>query len=177
MDSKFVLSKAKPNQYGDIGKLMVNVYSQLKGFPSPNEQPKYYQMLANIGNYCENQNVELIIALSHDNEIAGGVVYIDDMSNYGSGGTATTEKNASGFRLLAVDAQHRGRGIGKLLINKCIEKAIRNKHEQVIIHSTKAMTTAWSMYEKLGFKRSQDLDFMQDQLAVFGFRLNLKKLK
>jgi hypothetical protein len=29
------------------------------------------------------------------------------------------------------------------------------------------------MYEALGFKRSPDLDFMQGELQVFGFRLGL----
>jgi hypothetical protein len=43
----------------------------------------------------------------------------------------------------------------------------------LIIHSTMAMQTAWKMYERLGFKRSEDLDFMQGELPVFGFRLLL----
>jgi hypothetical protein len=29
------------------------------------------------------------------------------------------------------------------------------------------------MYENLGFKRSEDLDFMQGELPVFGFRLSV----
>lgn len=29
------------------------------------------------------------------------------------------------------------------------------------------------MYENLDFKRSEDLDFMQGELAVFGFRLKI----
>jgi hypothetical protein len=36
-----------------------------------------------------------------------------------------------------------------------------------------AMQTAWKMYENLGFKRSDDLDFTQGELPVFGFRLKL----
>ena len=43
----------------------------------------------------------------------------------------------------------------------------------MIIHSTMAMQTAWKMYEKLGFKRSGDLDFIQGELPVYGFRLVL----
>ena len=31
----------------------------------------------------------------------------------------------------------------------------------MIIHTTMAMQTAWKMYEQIGFKRSEDLDFMQ----------------
>ena len=47
------------------------------------------------------------------------------------------------------------------------------KLSQIIIHSTKSMHTARKMYENLGFKRSEDLDFMQGDLQVFGFRLML----
>jgi GNAT superfamily N-acetyltransferase len=115
-----------------------------------------------------------LVAVSSKGQIAGGVVYFNDMQYYGSGGTATKEKNASGFRLLAVDPSARGGGIGNLLTNKCILKARDQKKEQLIIHTTKAMQVAWKMYENLGFKRSVDLDFMQGELPVFGFRLLLK---
>jgi hypothetical protein len=59
------------------------------------------------------------------------------------------------------------------LTNECILKAKDKKLHQVIIHTTMAMQTAWKMYENLGFKRSDDLDFMQGELPVFGFRLKL----
>lgn len=65
-------------------------------------------------------------------------------------------------------------GIGKLLTMECINKAKAKKLSQVIIHSTKAMQTAWKMYEGIGFKRSEDLDFMQGELHVFGFRLIIR---
>jgi ribosomal protein S18 acetylase RimI-like enzyme len=95
------------------------------------------------------------------------------MKDYGSGGIATREENTSGFRLLAVDPASRGQGIGKLLTIECIRKAKGKKSDQVIIHTTMAMQTAWKMYENLGFRRSEDLDFMQGELPVFGFRLTL----
>jgi len=164
---------AKPSEFEEIGKLMVNVYSQLEGFPKEDEQPNYYKMLANIGDLTAKPETELLVAVSTDNKIAGAVVYFSDMQYYGSGGIATQERNASGFRLLAVDFWARENGIGKILTQECIRKAKEKKQQQVIIHSTKAMQTAWKMYENLGFKRSEDLDFMQGELPVFGFRLVL----
>ena len=95
------------------------------------------------------------------------------MSWYGSGGIAVGEKNAAAFRLLAVAPAARGKGVGKLLVNECIKKARTGKLGQIIIHSTMAMQTAWKMYEQLGFVRSADLDFLQGQLPVYGFRLLL----
>lgn len=171
--SEYTVRNALPEEFSTIGQLMVEVYSRLEGFPKRSEQPDYYEMLANIGEITKKPHTELLVAVTSDGRIAGAVVYFSDMSSYGSGGTATSEKNASGFRLLAVDPEARGRGIGKLLTEACINKARKDKNEQLIIHSTKFMQVAWKMYEKLGFKRSEDLDFMQGELPVFGFRLSL----
>ncbi len=170
----FIIRNANPNEFSAIGQLMVKVYSQLEGFPTADEQPNYYKMLANIGDLTLKPETELLVAVSPENEIAGGVVYFSDMQYYGSGGIATQQKHASGFRLLAVDNSFRSQGIGKMLTQACIDKAKAKNHAHVIIHSTKAMQTAWKMYEDLGFKRSEDLDFMQGELPVFGFRLELQ---
>lgn len=166
------IRNARPAEFQPIGNLMVAVYSQLDGFPKPSEQPAYYEMLLNIGDFTNKPETELLVALSGD-KILGAVVYFNNMLHYGSGGTATQEKNAAGFRLLAVGPAARGLGIGKSLVEACIEKAKDNHLSQVIIHSTKAMQTAWAMYEKMGFARSEDLDFLQGALPVFGFRLKI----
>ena len=170
-EQEYLVRNANPDEFEEIGKIMVEVYSQLEGFPKESEQPDYYKMLANIGDLTQKPKTELLVAISNEGRIAGGVVYFSDMKYYGSGGTAIQEKNASGFRLLAVDNSVRGKGIGKLLTIECIRKAREHKNKQVVIHTTKAMQIAWKMYENLGFKRSEDLDFMQGELPVFGFRL------
>ncbi|NER13577.1 GNAT family N-acetyltransferase [Leptobacterium flavescens] len=170
----YEVRNAKPEEFEEIGALMVRVYSQLEGFPNASDQPEYYRMLAQIGELTKKPETELLVAVSPQGKIDGAVVYFSDMKYYGSGGTATKEKNASGFRLLAVDHDARGRGVGKLLSRECIRRSTEKKHQQMVIHSTKAMKIAWKMYEKLGFKRSEDLDFMQEKLPVFGFRLQLQ---
>jgi len=167
----FTVRNAKEKEFEEVGKIMVNVYSTLKGFPKINEQPKYYEMLKNVGSLTTNPNIELIVAVSKQGNIGGAVVYFKDMKDYGSGGTATKEKKACGFRLLAVNSEYRGLSLGKELTFECINRGRKSNSEQIIIHTTKAMKTAWGMYERLGFKRSEDLDFMQGELSVFGFRL------
>jgi GNAT superfamily N-acetyltransferase len=152
----------------------VKVYSDLEGFPRQIDQPAYYKKLENVGSLTNDPGTELLVAVSRDAEIAGAVVFFHNMAFYGSGGIAATEKNACGFRLLAVDPAFRGQGIGKLLTNVCVRKAKKAMASQMIIHTTASMKTAWKMYESLGFKRSEDLDFMQEDLPVFGLRLSLQ---
>jgi GNAT superfamily N-acetyltransferase len=160
-----------PEEHEALGQLMVDVYSQLEGFPTPTEQPAYYQMLANIGSFAQKPGARVLIAASGNGSLLGGVVYFADMAQYGSGGVATTIKNASGFRLLGVSPHARGLGVGKALTQMCLQLARDAGHDQVILHTTKAMQTAWDMYTKIGFERAPHLDFMQGQLEVFGFRI------
>jgi ribosomal protein S18 acetylase RimI-like enzyme len=169
----YIVRNAKPYEFSAIGNLMVQAYSQLEGFPKEPEMPIYYEMLTNVGDLTNNPKTELLAAVNADDKIVGAVVYFGDMQYYGSAGTATKEKNAAGFRLLAVSPSMRGQGIGELLTKACIRKATDNNLSQIILHTTKVMQTAWRMYERIGFKRSEDLDFMQGDLAVFGFRLML----
>ena len=174
MTNNYTIREATPGEFSNIGELMVTVYSQLEGFPGPKQSPDYYNKLKNVGNLTKSPKVKLLVAATEEGSIGGSVVYFGDMAQYGSEGTATTEKNAAGFRLLAVNPNTRGKGIGKLLSQACIDIAKAEQQEQLLIHSTKAMQIAWSMYEKLGFKRSEDLDFNKGELGVYGFRLKLQ---
>jgi ribosomal protein S18 acetylase RimI-like enzyme/catechol 2,3-dioxygenase-like lactoylglutathione lyase family enzyme len=161
----------RPGESEALGRLLVQAYSQLEGFPTPAEQPRYYEMLANIGSFAAKPDTRVLVAVSDDEKLLGGVVYFADMAQYGSGGAATAVTNASGIRLLGVDPALRKCGAGKALTQACIALARERGHAQVILHTTQAMKIAWGLYEKLGFERSPDLDFAQQELQVFGFRL------
>jgi ribosomal protein S18 acetylase RimI-like enzyme len=163
----------RKEEFETLGQLMVEVYSNLEGFPTPDEQPAYYALLANIGAFSDKKDASVLAAVTPDGDLMGGVVYFGDMAAYGSGGTATAVRNASGIRLLGVDPRFRNQGVGKALTHACIERARARGHAQVILHTTLAMQVAWALYESLGFKRSEDLDFRQGDLPVFGFRLRL----
>lgn len=167
------IRELRPEESERLGRLMVEVYSGLEGFPSPEAQPPYYAMLARIGAFSEKKDAKVLVALTAAGALAGGVVYFGDMAEYGSGGTATAARSASGIRLLGVDPRFRGLGAGKALTQACIRLAEARGHAEVILHTTAAMRVAWALYERLGFRRSEDLDFMQGELPVFGFRLRL----
>jgi GNAT superfamily N-acetyltransferase len=174
MTTQLTIRDLRGEEFDALGKLMVEVYANLDGFPKPDEQPGYYEMLANIGRFTEKKDARVLVAVSENGELVGGVVYFGDMAQYGSGGTATAVKNASGIRLLGIDPKSRGTGAGKALTNACIELAREHGHAEVVLHTTQAMRVAWGLYERLGFDRSEDLDFLQQGLPVFGFKLRLQ---
>jgi GNAT superfamily N-acetyltransferase len=139
------------------------------------DQPEYYARLRDVRARASNPAITVYVALSGAGDLLGSVDFIHSMDQYGSGGRATTVADAAGIRLLAVANAHRGSGTGKRLTGVCIERASAMGKSQVILHTTRAMATAWSMYERLGFVRSEDLDFMQRDLEVYGFRLRLAR--
>jgi GNAT superfamily N-acetyltransferase len=164
---------AVTSEYDKIGKLLMKAFGRLDGFPKPVEQPGYYNILRNVGELTRQPETTLWVAVSDKQQIAGAVIFFADVKYSGAGGRCTTELETAGFRLLAVDSFFRGQGIGKLLAQFCIQKSRELGRLQIIIHSTESMKTARKIYEDLGFLRSPDLDFMQGDLLVYGFRLIL----
>jgi len=174
MSEQFTIRNLCPEEFAALGRLLVAVYSGLEGFPSPEAQPGYYEMLANIGQFAERKDARVLAAVTPEGELLGGLVYFGDMAEYGAGGKAKTVRNASGIRLLGIDPKFRGLGAGRALTGFCIQLARDKRHEQVILHTTNAMRTAWALYERMGFNRSEDLDFSWEGFPVHGFRLRLE---
>ena len=171
--SDIFIRNALPEEFSAIGKIMVEAYSSLHDFPKADELPQYYDNLANIGTLTEHPQTELLIAVNQNNEVLGGVLYISDLKYYGVTKLNMEYPKTSAFRLLAVSVNTSGLGVGKSLIFACIDKAKKADHKQLIIHSTKSMAIARAIYTKLGFKRFEEIDFIQDNVEVFGFKLDL----
>lgn len=169
----FEIRDIRDSELAAFGEVLVEVYSALDGFPHPAEQPAYYQLLRDVGRLLERPGVQIFVAEDRQATLLGGVVFFADMAQYGSGGTATSETDAAGIRLLGVRPQARGLGVGKALTLACLERARALGRDKVVLHTTGAMQLAWAMYERLGFQRAPDLDFQQEALPVFGFRLTI----
>jgi Transcriptional regulators len=108
LENQVDIRKADPQDYPAIGKLMVDVYSHLEGFPKPNEQPAYYEFLRRVGDLAQQSTTEIFAAYSGNNEILGAVVFFGDLQHYAAGNIAGI-KDASGFRLLAVSEKSQGK--------------------------------------------------------------------
>jgi len=170
-----MIRQARTDEYAGLGKLLAGAYAALPGMPSPREQPDYYAMLENVAARAARPALRVFVAIDQAGHLLGSVDFIDDMAQYGSGGTASTVKNAVGIRLLAVGDAARGKGVGKALTQFCIERARELDKARVVLHTTLMMQTAWTMYERLGFVRFPEIDFRQGNLEVFGFQLSLPR--
>ena len=53
---------------------------------------------------------------------------------------------------MAVEPSYRGKGISKLLLDKCLDEAGKRKAEKIFLYSNSQLTTALKLYEKYGFR-------------------------
>ncbi len=167
----YSIRDANPTEFSLLGELTVDVYSSLRGMPSVGEQPDYYGVLRDVARRAHPPATRVFTAVSDSGELLGTVNFFADMRQYGS--AASSISNAAGIRYLAVKPERRGSGIGRSLTVYCISLAHELGKSAVILHTTKAMPTAWAMYERMGFQRCAEIDFQQGSLEVFGFRLDL----
>jgi ribosomal protein S18 acetylase RimI-like enzyme len=94
-----------------------------------------------------SQTGEIIVA-EIDGRIAGGVAYIGP----GKPKAAFFDPTWPIIRMLVVDPQARGHGLGRTLTEECIRRAQRDKATVVALHTTPIMTVALPMYLRMGFK-------------------------
>jgi ribosomal protein S18 acetylase RimI-like enzyme len=170
---EYCVRNAEPAEFPLLGELTVSAYASLVGMPTVAEQPDYYEMLRDVGKRAANPAIAVFAAVSDAGEALGSVDFISDMKQYGSAGRATSISKAAGIRFLVVKPACRGRSIGRTLVAFCIDRARALGKSSVILHSTRAMATAWTLYERMGFERCADIDFQQGTMEVFGFRLPL----
>jgi GNAT superfamily N-acetyltransferase len=97
-----------------------------------------------------------VLVAELDGVVVGTVTYVLPGDQQWEG-RAIPEGDA-GFRVLAVDPSVEGRGVGRRLVEHCIERARADGHHRLVITSMAWMTRAHALYERLGFTRRPDLD-------------------
>jgi GNAT superfamily N-acetyltransferase len=92
------------------------------------------------------KSAEIIVAEA-DGSIAGAVAYIaPDRPK-----AAFFEQQWPILRMLVVDPDHRGKGLGRSLTEECLRRARRDGAKVVALHTSPIMTVALPMYLRMGF--------------------------
>ena len=88
----------------------------------------------------------------------GGIIFLAKSGNeiVGSAALIKEHDHDDVYELakMAVDVSQRGKGIGNLLIEKCLQNARDRKATKVTLYSNSQLKVAISMYEKYGFQHA-----------------------
>lgn len=90
-----------------------------------------------------------IVVAEVERRIAGAVAYMPP----GAPKAAYFDADWPIMRMLVVDPASRGMGIGRLLTQECLARAVRDGASVIALHTSPIMTVALPMYLRMGFAR------------------------
>ena len=149
----------RPYEPGDIGWIIHRhgvVYSEKYGFDETFEALVAEILVKFIRKHDPKR--ECIWLAEQDGERIGSVMIVD-------GGDRVAQ-----LRLLLVEPKARGKGIGKRLINECINFSRRNRYRKIKLWTQSNLLEARNLYVKAGFElvdESPHKSFGHDLIAEF----------
>jgi GNAT superfamily N-acetyltransferase len=142
---------AVPAEYDAIAELMVRVYLA-EGYTRAGSH--YLPVLRDSAARAEK--AELMVAVDDRDRILGTVTYAPYGSPYAE--HADSPEGAA-FRMLVVDPDARGQGVGAELVRWCIERARATGVRALRLSTQAGMVAAGRMYLRLGFVRTPERDW------------------
>jgi ribosomal protein S18 acetylase RimI-like enzyme len=139
---------ARPEDYPRIAELTVGVYVD-GGLATPAYAPE----LADVEGRASRS--ELLVVRDTAGRVVGSVALV----LAGDFGNVTASDAEAAFRMLVVDLDVQGQGVGRLLVTECLERARAAGKRRMVLSTDPLMTAAHRLYERLGFTRLPERDW------------------
>lgn len=168
--SDLLVRVARPDEYQAIGALTVLGY-EADGYltrPDGSYDTEYAAWLADAA--ARGRGDTLLVAVLHD-ELIGTVTWCP----FGSASAQLAREPHQGeLRTLSVAPAGRGRGVGRALVDTCVERARATGVREVVLCSLDEMLPAHRLYLSMGFRRRPDLDWSPaDGVHLLGFSIDI----
>jgi ribosomal protein S18 acetylase RimI-like enzyme len=158
-----IIRPARPDELDAVGELTARAY--LADGPI---SEKYAAMLADA--HTRARDAELLVAVDTDDHVLGTVTIALPGGEFAD----VARDGELEFRMLAVDPAARRRGVGEALVRAVIDRARSLGLPRVILSSQQTMTAAHRIYERFGFRRHPDRDWVvPPNLKLIVFVLDL----
>ncbi len=158
----FVVRVATPEDVGAAGSVVAAAYLH-----DLQVSAGYVERLRDAVTRAEQ--AVLLVAVD-DERLLGSVTYV-------AGGTTMAQLAATGeveLRMLGVDPTQRGRGVAEGLVRACVDRARAEGHGRVVLSTQPQMLAAQRVYQRLGFVRQPDLDWVPEPgVVLLGYALTL----
>jgi GNAT superfamily N-acetyltransferase len=138
-----------PEQLEEVGRLTARAYVG-DGFVDPTDD--YAGELTNAAGRAREAEVWVAV---EDGQLLGTVTFCPVGSSYREIG----REDEGEFRMLAVSPAARGRGVGRALVEHCLDRSRELGYAGIRMSSMDRMTSAHRVYERLGFVRAPQDDW------------------
>lgn len=149
MNAQVQIRPVLPEEWPIVSRLMLDTYVG-DGFVDP-ETP-YVEDLTDV----EGRAAEAVLLVAlQDEQVVGTVTFCLPETPWAE----IARDEEAEFRMLAVEPSARGRGVGRRLVQECLDRARASGARRLVISTTPRMTSAHRLYESMGFLRWPDRDW------------------
>jgi GNAT superfamily N-acetyltransferase len=160
---------ARPDEYAEAGAVTAGAYAE---FARPGDEGwnEYLSELADVAGRADRTEVYVAV---EDGRVLGCVTL--ELDDTVGDDDKELPPEMSCIRMLGVRTEARGRGIGRALVQRCIDRTAEVGKTIVTLRTTRLMTTAQRLYGDMGFVHDPDRDVeFDDGFTLIAYRLQLR---
>lgn len=153
MNEEIIIKEAGHDDINELRTLGLVSFGQFKEVLTPANWERLHQTLSDRNTYLELLNKSRAFVCLIENKIVGAAYFI-------SSGNATEIYLPEWcyIRMVGVNPDFFGRGIGQKLMQYCVAHAKESGEKTVALHTSEFMDAARHIYEKIGFVRLQEIE-------------------
>ncbi len=158
-----------PDECAEAGEVVRRAYLEFAE-PSNPAWGGYLPVVADVAGRAGR--VPVLVAVG-DGQVLGCVTLELDEQRIGD--DPEFPADAANVRMLGVLPEARGRGIGRALMEACADLARSRGKRALLLHTTRPMRAARSLYRSMGFERDpdRDWDLPEEGVLLLAYRLVL----
>lgn len=168
--SDVVVRLARAGEHEAVGALTVAGYDA-DGYFLRTDGSYDHEYAAWIGDAASRSGDSTVLVAVAGEQLVGTVTWCPRGSSFAQ---LAQQQHQGEFRALSVAPDVRGRGVGRALVEACLERARRAGLTEVLLCSLTEMAPAHRLYLSMGFVRRPDLDWSPlPGTLLWGFSLAL----
>lgn len=171
MNTNLTYRKANSSDFNQLKSLGKASYSEFSKVLTTENWNKMNSFLESDDNLTNLINQSTVFVCEKESDIIG-MIYLVPSGNP----TELFQYNWSYIRFLGVHTEFRGQGIGKKLTDLCIEYAKKTNETHMALHTSEFMDAARTIYEKRGFKKTKEIEYLGKRYWIYLFEINSRKL-
>ena len=152
--------RVRPDEYEEAGRVTALAYSEFGPKTSADASLRerdddgwgeYFERLADVRSRAETA---MVLVAVEDGQVLGSVTL--ELRQRVSLTHGSLGPGQAHIRMLGVDPAARGRGVGRALMERCIDESRTAGKILLTLNTTQQMKDAQRMYESMGFTRGPD---------------------